>query len=309
MEKYLHLEDSLMAKVIGQEKAIKVVSEAIKRGRAGLSDPNKPLGSFLFLGSTGVGKTELAKALTEELFNDRDAMIRLDMSEYMEKHSVAKLIGSPPGYVGYGEGGQLTEKVRRRPYSVILLDEIEKAHPDVFNILLQVLDDGRLTDAQGRLIDFKNTVIIATSNIGATKIQEHFKSQTEIDKTLKDQLDYELSLVFRPEFLNRLEDIVIFNPLTEADITQIFDLLFTKTVNRLGLLEIHLSISEPFKKKVISEGFSPIFGARPLQREIQKQIENPLASEILKGKFKPGDIVEIKQKKGATIFEKKNNKS
>ncbi|HAU39368.1 MAG: ATP-dependent Clp protease ATP-binding subunit ClpC [Candidatus Peregrinibacteria bacterium GW2011_GWF2_43_17] len=299
MERLMKLEGKLGNKVIGQKDAIKAVSEAIRRGRAGLKDPHKPVGSFLFLGPTGVGKTELTKILTEELFADRNAMIRLDMSEYMEKHSVSKLIGSPPGYVGFEEGGQLTEKIRRKPYSVILLDEIEKAHPDVFNILLQVLEDGRLTDSKGRTVDFKNCIIIATSNIGSKLIQE---SQSE---DVKDLLMQELKNHFRPEFLNRLDEIIIFNALAKEEVRQIADLLLKETEQKLASQEIRIEVSPQAKDKLAEDGFDPVFGARPLKREIQRQIENRLATGILTKEFAKGDTIKIGVKDKTLTFTKK----
>ncbi|OGJ47819.1 ATP-dependent Clp protease ATP-binding subunit ClpC [Candidatus Peregrinibacteria bacterium RIFOXYB12_FULL_41_12] len=304
MDKLMKLEERLGNKVIGQKEAIKAISEAVRRGRAGLKDPNRPVGSFLFLGPTGVGKTELTKVLTEELFADKEAMIRLDMSEYMEKHSVSKLIGSPPGYIGHEEGGQLTEKIRRKPYSVILLDEIEKAHPDVFNILLQVLEDGRLTDSKGRTVNFKNCVIIATSNIGSELIQN---SKDEKEK-LKEKLMHELRLHFRPEFLNRLDDIIIFNSLKKDEVRQIVDLLIAETMRRLADQGISIEISKEAKDKLAEDGYDPVFGARPLKREIQRQIENELANGILTREFKRGDIVKIGVKDKKLTFTKKKTK-
>jgi len=314
VDKLLKLEDRLHARVIGQDEAVSAVAEAVRRGRAGLKDPNRPIGSFIFLGPTGVGKTELAKALAEQVFGDEDALIRIDMSEYMEQHSVAKLTGSPPGYVGYEEGGQLTEKVRRKPYSVILLDEIEKAHPDVFNMLLQILDDGRLTDAKGRTVDFKNTVIIATSNIGSQKIQEATDGHIGFEngagrhklskKELREELMDELKKTFRPEFINRVDEIIIFEALDKKEIKQIVDLLVAEVCRLLRAQDISLELTEKAKTKVADEGYDPMFGARPLKRLIQKEIENPLSLMILEGKFKGGDNVKVDVKKDEFTFEK-----
>lgn len=303
-DKYVNLERYLGEKVIGQEAAIKAVSEAVRRSRAGLKNPGRPIGTFLFLGPTGVGKTELSKALTEELFNDREAIVRLDMSEYMERHSVAKLIGSPPGYVGFEEGGQLTERIRRRPYAVILLDEIEKAHPDVFNILLQVFDEGRLTDAQGRTVDFKNTVIIATSNIGAHMLQEHFKTKKKMTKKLEDEMLVELGRHFRPEFINRMDDVIFFSPLSKKDVGEILDLLLKETSGRLKEQGLELVLSDEAREKLVNDGYNPQFGARPMHREIQRQIENPLATKIIGGDYEKGDKIVVSVKKGELVFEK-----
>jgi ATP-dependent Clp protease ATP-binding subunit ClpC len=298
VDKYIKLEDNLKKRVIGQDKAISAVSKAIRRGRAGLTSPKRPIASFLFLGPTGVGKTELAKSLANELFDDPDAMVRIDMSEYMERHSVSKLIGSPPGYIGHEEGGQLTEQVRRNPYNVILLDEIEKAHPDVFNILLQVLEDGRLTDSKGRTVNFKNTIIIATSNIGSDK----FLNQS--GKALEMSMMMRLREVFRPEFLNRLDEITIFNPLSQKDILQIIDLFLADTAKLLEMQNINVKFEKKLKEKIALDGYDEIFGARPLRREIQRQIENPLSEAILKKEFKSGDTIRTKLKKDKVVFEK-----
>ncbi len=304
-EKLLKMEKRLSERVIGQEKAIIAISDAIRRSRAGLQDPNKPIGSFLFLGPTGVGKTELAKALAEFLFDDERAMIRLDMSEYMEKHSVAKLIGAPPGYVGYEEGGQLTELVRRKPYSVILLDEIEKAHSDVFNILLQILDDGRLTDAKGRTVDFRNSVIIMTSNIGSQFILENIDSpdkvENEIEKMLKDY--------FKPEFLNRIDEIIVFNPLSKEIIVKIVDIQLKRISKLLEDKKIKIEVSEAAKEKLAELGYDPQFGARPLKRVIQKKIQNKLAKEILEGKIKDNDFVEVDYQNNDFVFKVKNGEN
>ncbi|NLD09851.1 MAG: ATP-dependent chaperone ClpB [Xanthomonadaceae bacterium] len=297
-EKLLRMEAVLGENVIGQKEAITAVSDAVRRSRAGLSDPNRPIGSFLFLGPTGVGKTELTKTLANFIFDSENAMIRIDMSEFMEKHSVARLIGAPPGYVGYEEGGYLTEAIRRRPYSVILLDEVEKAHPDVFNILLQVLDDGRLTDGQGRTVDFKNTVIIMTSNLGSDLIQEQARALSDLDS--KDQYDAMKESVmtvvgqhFRPEFINRIDDIVVFHPLAKEHIRSIAKLQVDRVIARMAEHEITLTISDDGLDKLGEIGYDPIFGARPLKRAIQTHLENELAKAFLKGDFKPKDIVHI----------------
>jgi ATP-dependent Clp protease ATP-binding subunit ClpC len=306
IQKLLKMEEELHKRVIGQERAIKAISEAIRRARAGLQPPNRPLGSFLFLGPTGVGKTELAKTLAEYLFGDETAMIRLDMSEYMEKHAVSKLIGAPPGYVGYEEGGQLTEAVRRKPYSVILLDEIEKAHPDVFNILLQILDDGRLTDAKGRTVDFSNTVIIMTSNVASEYLMHLSKEEFErrYDE-IKEQIMNELKKRFRPEFLNRIDEIIIFHPLSEEEIKKIVDLLIAKLNKRLEEKGIKIVLTEEAKSALARRGYVPEFGARPLRRTIQRDIETPLSVKILEGIVKEGDTVKVDydKEKGEFTFE------
>lgn len=306
IQKLLRMEEELHKRVIGQERAIKAISEAIRRARAGLQPPNRPLGSFLFLGPTGVGKTELAKTLAEYLFGDETAIIRLDMSEYMEKHAVSKLIGAPPGYVGYEEGGQLTEAVRRKPYSVILLDEIEKAHPDVFNILLQILDDGRLTDAKGRTVDFSNTVIIMTSNVGSEYLMHLSKEELEKDyDKIKERIMDELKKRFRPEFLNRIDEIIIFHPLSEEEIKRIVDLLIAKLNKRLEERGIKIVLTEEAKSALAKRGYIPEFGARPLRRTIQRDIETPLSVKILEGTVKDGDTVKIDydKEKGEFTFE------
>ncbi len=294
------LEEELHKRVIGQDAAITAVSKAVRRGRVGLKDPKRPIGSFIFLGPTGVGKTETCKALAECLFGDENSMIRVDMSEYMEKHTVAKLIGSPPGYVGYEEGGQLTEKVRRKPYAVILFDEIEKAHPDVFNILLQILEDGRLTDSQGRVVDFKNTVIIMTSNVGARNITEQktigFNNVENKEKNyeqIKGDVMSELKKAFRPEFLNRIDEIIVFKPLDEMEIQKIVEIMIKNSTSRLKERNITIEVTEDMKKHIAKKGFDPAYGARPLRRAIQSLIEDTLAEEILDGKVKNGDEVII----------------
>ncbi len=306
-EKLLRMEDALHTRVIGQDEAVKAVSDAIRRSRAGLSDPNRPNGSFLFLGPTGVGKTELTKALAEFLFDTEDAMVRIDMSEFMEKHSVARLVGAPPGYVGYEEGGYLTEAVRRKPYSVILLDEVEKAHPDVFNILLQVLDDGRLTDGQGRTVDFRNTVIVMTSNLGSQQIQE--MAGEENYDAMKNAVMEIVGGHFRPEFINRVDEIVVFHPLDKAQIRAIASIQFEYLRKRLQDRNIDLRLTEAALDKIGEAGFDPVYGARPLKRAIQQDIENSLAQEILAGKFMPGDVIEIDVTGDQFSFNKSRHKA
>lgn len=298
-EKLLNMEEILHSRVIGQEEAVKAIAKAVRRARAGLKDPKRPIGSFIFLGPTGVGKTELARALAESMFGDEDAMIRIDMSEYMEKHSTSRLVGSPPGYVGYDEGGQLTEKVRRKPYSVVLLDEIEKAHPDVFNILLQVLEDGRLTDSKGRTVDFRNTILIMTSNVGASTLKRNkylgFAVQDESQdyKEMKDKVMGELKNAFRPEFLNRIDEIIVFHSLEKQHIARIVTLMANQLTNRLKEQEIDLVLTEKAIEKIAEEGFDPEYGARPLRRAIQKHIEDRLSEELLKGTVKKGQKVTL----------------
>ncbi|MGN6150931.1 MAG: ATP-dependent chaperone ClpB [Lysobacteraceae bacterium] len=304
-EKLLKMEDALHGRVVGQEEAIKVVSDAVRRSRAGLSDPNRPSGSFLFLGPTGVGKTELCKALAEFLFDSADAMVRIDMSEFMEKHAVSRLVGAPPGYVGYEEGGYLTEAVRRRPYSVILLDEVEKAHPDVFNILLQVLDDGRLTDGQGRTVDFRNTVIVMTSNLGSQMIQELSADDSPEGYTkMKAMVMGVVQAHFRPEFINRLDDIVVFHPLDKAQIRSIAKIQLRGLEKRLAERGIRLELAEKALDFLGNVGFDPVYGARPLKRAIQQQIENPLAQKILGGDYGNGDVVHVDADAGRLVFGK-----
>ncbi|KTF19664.1 ATP-dependent chaperone ClpB [Pseudoalteromonas sp. 10-33] len=299
-EKLLQMEDKLHSKVIGQDEAVVAVSNAIRRSRAGLADPNRPIGSFLFLGPTGVGKTELTKALAGFMFDTEDAMVRIDMSEFMEKHSVARLVGAPPGYVGYEEGGYLTEAVRRKPYSVILLDEIEKAHPDVFNILLQVLDDGRLTDGQGRTVDFKNTVIIMTSNLGSDIIQEQAGNNDYA--TLKSKVMDVLISEFRPEFINRIDETVVFHPLANQHIKEIADIQLMKLRERLTEMGYLLEISDPALDTIAASGFDPVYGARPLKRAIQQTIENPLAQKLLNGDYIPGCVIVIDAGSDGLVF-------
>ena len=306
-EKLLHLEEELGKRVAGQEEAISAISDAVRRSRAGLQDPKRPIGSFIFLGTTGVGKTELAKALAEYLFNDENAMVRIDMSEYQERHAVSRLIGAPPGYVGYDEGGQLTEAVRRKPYSVILLDEIEKAHPDVFNILLQVLDDGRLTDNKGRIANFKNTIIIMTSNIGAHIIQENFKLMNEYNKEevieqTKEEVFEQLKKTVRPEFLNRIDELIMFRPLSEREIRKIVTIQFRHIQERLEEAGIHLEATDEVLDYLGEQGYDPTFGARPLKRVLQRQILNELSKEILSGKIRKDAIVEAVLEDGHIKF-------
>lgn len=309
-EKLLHLEDELHKRVIGQDEAVEAVARAIRRARAGLKDPKRPIGSYLFLGPTGVGKTELSKALAEVMFSNEDAMIRLDMSEYMESHSVSKLVGSPPGYVGFDEGGQLTERVRRKPYCVILLDEIEKAHPDVFNILLQVLEDGRLTDSKGRTVDFRNTIIIMTSNIGAAAAAGRntvgFGSESKAltYERMREAMMGELKKTFSPEFLNRIDEIIVFHPLEQEQAAKIVRLMLKGVADRLRERGIDLTFSEGAVEQLSRDGFDPVYGARPLRRAIQHQVEDSLSEELLSGKIRLGDKVKAKAKGGKLAFEK-----
>ena len=313
-QRLLRMEETLHQRIVGQDEAVSAVSRAIRRGRVGLQDPKRPIGSFIFLGPTGVGKTELCKALAEAMFGDENAMIRLDMSEYMEKHTVSRLVGSPPGYVGYDEGGQLTEKIRRKPYSVVLFDEIEKAHPDVFNMLLQILEDGILTDAQGRRVDFKNTVIIMTSNVGARLITEHRRlgfadaqraaADASDHRRIKDDVMGELKRAFRPEFLNRVDDIIVFQQLTQSDIEEIARRMLRSLDKRLAGMELHAAVSEAAVAEIAKEGFDAVYGARPLRRAIQSKIEDPLAEHLLEGRFQAGDTIRIDVKDGSFTFEK-----
>jgi ATP-dependent Clp protease ATP-binding subunit ClpB len=293
------MDERLGQRVVGQDEAIEAVSNAVRRARAGIQDPNRPIGSFIFLGPTGVGKTELARALAEFLFDDETAMIRIDMSEYQERHTVSRLIGAPPGYVGYEEGGQLTEAVRRKPYSVILFDEVEKAHPEVFNLLLQLLDDGRLTDSHGRTVDFRNTVVIMTSNIGSLHIQEMLEDRAKkpsaywvIDNTaLQEKIMDDLKMFFRPEFLNRVDEILVFNPLTKDLLKQIVEIQVNRMKRYIGEKNIDIILTENAKGYFADIGFDPIYGARPLKRALQKEILNPLATKILDRTFGEGDTV------------------
>ena len=299
-EKLVHMEERLSKRVVGQDDAIVAVSDAVRRARSGLQDPNRPIGSFIFMGPTGVGKTELAKALAEFIFDDEQALVRIDMSEYMEKHSVSRLIGAPPGYVGYEEGGQLTESVRRRPYSVVLFDEIEKAHPEVFNALLQILDDGRMTDGQGRTVDFKNTIIIMTSNVGSHWIQELGANDRE---AMEERVMEALRSSFKPEFLNRIDDIMIFHNLTTEHLGAIVDIQLQRVRERLQEHHMTLELSEEAKALLAQEGFDPTYGARPLKRAIQKHLENPLAMEMLQGRFNDGDCIMASVNDGRVVFQ------
>jgi len=297
-DKLVHMEERIHQRIVDQEEAVAAVSEAIKRGRAGLKDPKRPIGSFIFLGPTGVGKTELARALAEFLFADEETMVRLDMSEYMEKHTVSRLIGSPPGYVGYEEGGQLTEAVRRRPYRVILFDEVEKAHPDVFNILLQMLEDGRLTDGHGRTVDFKNTVVIMTSNLGTEEFQRGgigfpLKKEEGDEQKMRSAIESALKRTFRPELLNRIDDVIIFHPLTEEHLKSIVDLLIHEVERRLTERGIKIEVNEEAKAWLAQKGYDPVYGARPLRRAIQRYMENPISTKILQGEFKEGDTIAV----------------
>jgi ATP-dependent Clp protease ATP-binding subunit ClpB len=285
------MEEALSRRVVGQEEAVRIVANAIRRSRAGLADPRRPNGSFLFLGPTGVGKTELCKALAEFLFDTEESMVRIDMSEFMEKHSVARLIGAPPGYVGYEEGGYLTEAVRRRPYAVILLDEVEKAHPDVFNVLLQVLDDGRLTDGQGRTVDFRNAVVIMTSNLGSQVIQEHAGEKNYV--RMKSAVMEIVQQNFRPEFINRIDDIVVFHPLGTEQIRSIVDIQLGQLRKRLIERGLDLVLDDRARDLLGEAGFDPVYGARPLKRAIQQQIENPLAQQLLQGRYAAGDRIKV----------------
>ena len=306
-EKLLRLEDELHNRVVGQDDAIAAIADAIRRSRAGLQDEKRPIGSFIFIGTTGVGKTELAKALADFLFNNENAMVRIDMSEYQERHSVSRLIGAPPGYVGYDESGQLTEAVRRKPYSVVLLDEIEKAHPDVFNILLQVLDDGRLTDNKGRVVDFKNTIIIMTSNIGSHIIQENLAGLTEenqdikIEKTQGEVMDL-LKKTIRPEFLNRIDEVIMFKPLTRSETNDIVKLQFNGVKKMLEENNISISITENAIDKIAEIGYDPLFGARPLKRVIQREVLNQLSKMILAGKLLPNESILVDFKNNKFVF-------
>jgi ATP-dependent Clp protease ATP-binding subunit ClpB len=307
-EKLLKMEERLQLRIIGQKQAITAVSNAVRRSRSGLQDPNRPIGSFIFLGPTGVGKTETARALAEFLFDDEQSMIRIDMSEYMETHTVARLIGAPPGYVGYEEGGQLSEAVRRKPYSVILFDEIEKAHSDVFNVLLQVLDDGRLTDGQGRTVDFKNTIVIMTSNLGSPIIQEYFmdgKTDKASHQAMEDKVLAELKKHFRPEFLNRVDDVIIFQSLDESELARIVDIQLGRLEQRLAQQNLTLDVDAAAKKLLASEGYDPQFGARPLKRAIQEHLLDLLATKLLAGEFKLGDKIKVMAKNDVLVFEKK----
>jgi ATP-dependent Clp protease ATP-binding subunit ClpB len=301
-EKLLRLDQILHHRVVGQNEAVQAVADAVIRSRSGLKDPKRPTGSFIFLGPTGVGKTELARALAEVLFDSEDNMIRIDMSEYMEKHAVARLIGAPPGYVGYDEGGQLTEAVRRKPYSVLLFDEIEKAHPDVFNVLLQILDDGRLTDSQGRAVDFKNTIIIMTSNIGSVFLLENAGERGEIDEAVRKQVMAELRRGFRPEFLNRVDDIVLFKPLTLEEIKRIVELQLGLLRSRLASRFIDLELTDAAKEHMAREGYDPVYGARPLKRFLQRHLETGLSRKMIAGEIPENSVVRIDFSGGELTF-------
>ncbi len=299
--KLLKMEEFLHRRVVGQDEAVRLVSDAIRRSRAGLADPNRPYGSFLFLGPTGVGKTELTKALAGFLFDTDEALIRIDMSEYMEKHSVARMIGAPPGYVGYDEGGALTEAVRRKPYAVILFDEIEKAHPDVFNVLLQVLDDGRMTDGQGRTVDFKNTVIVMTSNLGSHDIQRMAGQDPGL---IKEAVLGEVRKHFRPEFVNRIDEIVVFQALDAKQIRAIAKIQLQRLEQRLAAQDMRLEVSDAALAEIAKVGFDPLYGARPLKRAIQQEIENPVAKLVLEGRFGPKDVIPVDFKNGKWSFDR-----
>jgi ATP-dependent Clp protease ATP-binding subunit ClpB len=300
------MEERLHERVIGQDEAINAVANAIRRARAGLQDPNRPLGSFLFLGPTGVGKTELARALAEFLFDDEQALVRIDMSEYQEKHTVSRMIGAPPGYVGYEEAGQLTEAVRRRPYSVVLLDEIEKAHSDALNVLLQLLDDGRLTDGKGRTVDFKNTVVIMTSNLGSQYIAERADAADgAIDEGTHRRVMEALREHFRPEFLNRIDEIIFFHALTREHMKRIIDIQLRNLVKRLEERKIHVELTEAAKDQLVREGYDPTYGARPLKRTIQRRVLDPLALQVLEGSFTEGDTVMVDTSSAGLVFEKR----
>jgi ATP-dependent Clp protease ATP-binding subunit ClpB len=306
-QKLVKMEERLEKRVVGQNEAIRAVANAVRRSRSGLQDPNRPIGSFIFLGPTGVGKTETARALAEFLFDDENAMVRIDMSEYMEKHTVARLVGAPPGYVGYEEGGQLSEAVRRRPYSVVLFDEIEKAHHDVFNVLLQILDDGRLTDGQGRTVDFKNAIVIMTSNIGSPIIQEYYsagklgtKDHAEMERLVRT----ELRSHFRPEFLNRVDDIIIFHSLDEKQIAHVVDIQLERLEKRLAQQQLSIDVDRSARQLIAKEGYDPQFGARPLKRAIQDLLLDPLATKLLVGDFKSGDRIKVSAHDGELALEK-----
>ena len=302
-EKLLHLDETLHKRVVGQDEAVRSVTEAIQRSRAGIQDPNRPIGSFLFLGPTGVGKTELAKTLAQALFDDENNLVRIDMSEYMEKFSVSRLIGAPPGYVGYEEGGQLTEAVRRKPYSVVLFDEVEKAHPDVFNVLLQVLDDGRITDSQGRTVDFKNTILILTSNLGSEYLLNGIREDGSIDETARSQVDMLLRRSFRPEFLNRLDEIVFYKPLTKENVTKIIDLQIAKLNSRLQAQQIHCRLTDAAKTAIVNAAYDPQYGARPLRRYVQHTVETMLSKKLLAGENLPGQTVTIDDLNGELVMQ------
>jgi ATP-dependent Clp protease ATP-binding subunit ClpB len=306
IQKLLHMEERLHQRVVGQDQAIVAVANAIRRARAGLQDPNRPLGSFVFLGPTGVGKTELARALAEFLFDSEQAMIRIDMSEYQEKHTVSRLIGAPPGYVGYEEAGQLTEAVRRRPYAVVLFDEIEKAHPEVLNVLLQLLDDGRLTDGKGRTVDFKNAVVIMTSNLGSHYIAERSaREAADLDEGTRRLVMDALRAHFPPEFLNRLDEVIVFHPLSREHLKLIVDIQLRGLMKRLEDRKIHVELTDAAKQRLVSEGYDPMYGARPLKRTLQRRLLDPLALEVLQGHFVEGDVIVADEGRDGLTFEKK----
>jgi ATP-dependent Clp protease ATP-binding subunit ClpB len=308
-QKLVKMEERLQQRVVGQKEAITAVANAVRRARSGLQDPNRPIGSFIFMGPTGVGKTELARALAEFLFDDENAMVRIDMSEYMEKHTVSRLIGAPPGYVGYEEGGQLSEAVRRRPYSVVLFDEIEKAHHDVFNVLLQVLDDGRLTDGQGRTVDFRNVIVIMTSNIGSPIIQEYFqegKMSAKDYAEMEERVKAELKRHFRPEFLNRVDDVIIFHSLDQEQLAQIVEIQLKRLEKRLAQQQLTLDLDKTAKQLLARDGYDPQFGARPLKRAIQEKLLDPLSIKLLEGEFKPGDMIKVAAKGDELEFRRKS---
>jgi len=303
MQKLMHMEERLHKRIIGQDEAVSVVSNAVRRARAGLQDPNRPIGSFIFLGPTGVGKTELARALAAFLFNDENAMVRIDMSEYQEKHTISRLFGAPPGYVGYEEGGQLTEAVRRRPYSVVLFDEIEKAHKEVFNALLQLLEDGRLTDGQGRTVDFRNTVVIMTSNLGSELWMSTVKDKSDIKEVSRDQINRLLQAHFRPEFLNRVDEIVIFHPLTKDDLVKIVDIQLERVAKLMAQRKLTLKVDPEARAYLAEEGYDPDFGARPLKRTIQRELQDPLALKVVSGEIGEGDTVSVSRGAHGLTFE------
>ncbi|MFQ5464084.1 MAG: AAA family ATPase, partial [Phycisphaerae bacterium] len=304
VQKLLRMEDRLHERVVGQDEAVVAVSNAVRRSRAGLQDPNRPIGSLIFLGPTGVGKTELARALAEFLFDDEEAMVRLDMSEYQERHTVARMIGAPPGYVGYEEGGQLTEAVRRKPYSVVLFDEIEKAHPEVFNLLLQILDDGRLTDGHGRVVNFKNTVVIMTSNIGSHYLAAGGWRDVAEEERVRGEVRDALRQHFRPEFLNRVDEVIIFHNLTRADLKQIVEIQLRRLEKLLADRKIEIELTAEAKEHLAEEGYDPVYGARPLKRVIQRRVQDPLAMQILEGKFSEGDHVVVDWEGDEFVFSK-----
>ena len=300
-EKLLHLDEVLHERVVGQDEAVQLVADAVMRARSGIKDPRRPIGSFIFLGPTGVGKTELSRALANALFDSEENMVRLDMSEYQERHTVSRLVGAPPGYVGYDEGGQLTEAVRRKPYSVVLFDEIEKAHPDVFNTLLQILDDGRLTDAEGRTVNFRNTIVIMTSNIGSLYLLDGVTDHGEIKPDAREHVFDELSHQFRPEFLNRVDDIVLFKPLTQSEIERIVDLLLEDVRSRLAERRVSLDIDEEARRHIARKGFDPVYGARPLRRFIAHDVETRIARALLAGEVFDGSTITVRVEDGELV--------